>query len=585
MDAIQVSDQTSTGMFDDIIRLLRDEGKLSDEKIQDCLKMREKSGSTLDKILLAKGYLSEPEVLKIFSLFLALEYRGDLREVTVPKEFLDRVPVHFARNYNLIGLGSVNGSMQVATCDPFEIHPMDELSAMLRVTVEPVFSPRAEITSLINRAYKNRMDAVDEALDDLDEEEGIVNLTAEALEEGEDLLDVANKAPIIKLVNMILFQALKMRASDVHIQPYTDRVQVRYRVDGILYDMESAPKKIQDAIISRIKVMSKMDIAERRLPQDGRATLRIGQGDVDVRISSVPSSNGERIVMRLLDKTARVYRLGEIGLDPDNLAVLRKYIAYTHGIIFVTGPTGSGKTTTLYAGLTELNASEKNILTIEDPIEYNLDGVSQVQVNNKKGLAFAAGLRSFLRQDPDIMMVGEVRDNETAEIAIRAALTGHMVLSTLHTNDAASAVTRMLDIGVEPYLVSSSVVLVIAQRLVRLICPKCKTQIAPDKSTVKKLKEAGIAPDAFADGKVWIGEGCDYCFDSGYVDRTAIYEMLPVDDAVKDQVMDRAGASIIKKSAIDRGALNTLRMDGINKVLKGSTTIDEILRVTQLDVV
>jgi len=429
------------------------------------------------------------------------------------------------------------------------------------------------------------MDAVDEALDDLDEEEGIVNLSAEALEDGEDLLDVANKAPIIKLVNMILFQALKMRASDVHIQPYADRVQVRYRVDGILYDMESAPKKIQDAIISRIKVMSKMDIAERRLPQDGRATLRIGQGDVDVRISSVPSSNGERIVMRLLDKTARVYRLEEIGLDSDNLAMLRKYIAYTHGIIFVTGPTGSGKTTTLYAGLTEINAAEKNILTIEDPIEYNIDGISQVQVNNKKGLTFAAGLRSFLRQDPDVMMVGEVRDNETAEIAIRAALTGHMVLSTLHTNDSASAVTRMLDIGVEPYLVSSSVLLVIAQRLVRLICPKCKKQVAPDKSTVKKLKEAGIAPDAFADGKVWIGEGCDYCFNSGYVDRTAIYEMLPVDDGVKDQIMDRAGASIIKKSAIERGSLNTLRMDGIQKVLRGATTIDEILRVTQLDVV
>ena len=416
------------------------------------------------------------------------------------------MPVHFARNYNLVGLGSANGSYLVATCAPFDIHPLDELAAMLRIQVEPVLAPQAEITSLINRAYKNRMDAVDEALDDLDDEE-IVNLSAEVLEEGEDLLDVANKAPIIKLVNMVLFQALKMRASDVHIQPYPDRVQVRYRVDGILYDMESAPKKIQDAIISRVKVMGKMDIAERRLPQDGRATLRIGQGDVDVRISSIPSSNGERIVMRLLDKTARVYRLEEIGLDQDNLKMLRKFISYTHGIIFVTGPTGSGKTTTLYAGLTELNAAEKNILTIEDPIEYNLDGISQVQVNNKKGLTFAAGLRSFLRQDPDVMMVGEVRDAETAEISIRAALTGHMVLSTLHTNDSASAVTRMLDIGVEPYLVSSSLLLVIAQRLVRLICPKCKTPVDPDKVTILKLQEAGITPADFPEGKVWIGKG------------------------------------------------------------------------------
>ncbi len=583
MNEQDIPDNDTHGMFDDLVGLLKKEANLSDEKIEDCLKTREKTGNTLDKILLSKGYLSESEVLKVFSTYLALEYRSDLRNENVPKEYLDSVPVQFARNYNLVALGSGNGSMLVATCDPFDIHPMDELAAMLNKQVEPVLSPRAEITSLINRAFKNRMDAVDEALDNLDDEE-IVNLSAEMLEEGEDLLDVANKAPIIKLVNMVLFQALKMRASDVHIQPYPDRVQVRYRVDGILYDMESAPKKIQDAIISRIKVMGKMDIAERRLPQDGRATLRIGQGDVDVRISSIPSSNGERIVMRLLDKSARSYRLEEIGLDNENYDILKKYISYTHGIIFVTGPTGSGKTTTLYAGLSELNAAEKNILTIEDPIEYNLDGISQVQVNNKKGLTFAAGLRSFLRQDPDVMMVGEVRDAETAEISIRAALTGHMVLSTLHTNDSASAVTRMLDIGVEPYLVSSSLLLVIAQRLVRLICPKCKTQIAPDKSTVKKLKEAGIKPEDFPDSKVWTGTGCDYCFNSGYVDRTAIYEMLPIDDSVKDQIMDRVGASSIKKSATERKALRTLRMDGLAKVIRGATTIDEVLRVTQLDV-
>jgi len=582
-DIAKSLDGAQAGFFSDIIRLLREEGKLSDEKIEDCLKTRDKTGTSLDKILLSKGYLSESEVLKVFSTHLGLEYNGDLRDVNVPMAFLDAVPVHFARNYNLVGLGVVDGSMLVATCDAFDIRPMDDLAAMLKTPVEPVMSPRAEITSLINRAYKNRMDAVSETLDDLSDDD-IINLSAEAIQDGEDLLDVANKAPIIKLVNMVLFQALKMRASDVHIQPYTDRVQVRYRVDGILYDMESAPKKVQDAIISRIKVMGKMDIAERRLPQDGRATLKIGQGDVDVRISSIPSSNGERIVMRLLDKTARVYKLEEIGLDQDNLAILRKYISYTHGIILVTGPTGSGKTTTLYAGLSELHAAEKNILTIEDPIEYNLDGISQVQVNNKKGLTFAAGLRSFLRQDPDVMMVGEVRDGETAEIAIRAALTGHMVLSTLHTNDSASAVTRMLDIGVEPYLVSSSLLMVIAQRLVRLICPKCKTQIAPDTPTVKKLAEAGLEPEQFPNGMVWFGEGCDYCFNSGYVDRTAIYEMLPIDDSIKVQIMDRLGASSIKKNAIEQGGLNTLRMDGIAKVLKGATTIDEVLRVTQLDV-
>ncbi|MBU0754109.1 MAG: Flp pilus assembly complex ATPase component TadA, partial [Planctomycetes bacterium] len=502
---------------------------------------------------------------------------------TVPKEFLEKVPVHFARNYNLVALGSSNGTTIVATCAPFETHPIDELASILGGAVEPLFSTRAEITSLINRAYKNRMDAVDEALDELSDDD-IITLSAE-IEEGEDLLDVANKAPIIKLVNMILFQALKMRASDVHLQPYPDRIQVRYRVDGVLYDMESAPKKVQDAIISRIKVMGKMDIAERRLPQDGRATVRIGNSDVDIRISSVPSSTGERIVMRLLDKSARVYRLEEIGLDEDNMALLRKYFLYTHGIIFVTGPTGSGKTTTLYAGMSELNAAEKNMLTIEDPIEYNLDGISQIQVNNKKGLTFAAGLRSFLRQDPDVMMVGEVRDFETAEISIRAALTGHLVLSTLHTNDAPSAISRMLDIGIEPYLVSSSLVVVVAQRLVRLICPKCKDHVVPDKVTLKNLKQAGLVAEVFPDGKVWEGRGCDYCFGSGYVDRTALYEILPVDDVVKDQIMDRASASMIKKGALERGIMKTLRMDGISKVLHGKTTINEIMRVTQLDTI
>ena len=326
-------------MLQGIFKVLKDNGHLNEDQIKDCEKYMDSSGDTLDKVLLKRGYLSEPEVLKVCATYLGYEYRGDLREENVPKDFLDDVPVHFARNYNLVALTGSNGTAYVATCAPFETQPMDELSSMINSQIEPILAPRAEITSLINRAYKNRMDAVDEALDEL-EDDDIITLTAE-IDESEDLLDVANKAPIIKLVNMILFQALKMRASDVHLQPYPDRIQVRYRVDGILYDMETAPKKVQDAIISRIKVMGKMDIAERRLPQDGRATVRIGNADVDVRISSVPSSNGERIVMRLLDKSARVYKLEEIGLDEDNLELLRKFFLYTHGIIFVTGPTGS----------------------------------------------------------------------------------------------------------------------------------------------------------------------------------------------------------------------------------------------------
>ena len=568
-------------MRDQIVQSLATAGNLDEDRVRELTKLEGDTGQTIDRLVLQKGYLQEAEVLSVMGDVMGYDVRKELRDEAVPKTFVDRVPVQFARNYNLVGIGGENGTMNVATCAPLEMHPMDDLASMLGLDVEPILAPKAEITSLINRAYKAKSDVVGEALDDLSDDD-ISSLAAE-VEEGEDILNVANKAPIIKLVNMILFNALKMRTSDVHLQPFPDRLQIRYRVDGILYDMESAPKKVQEAIISRVKIMGKMDIAERRLPQDGRASLRIGEGEVDVRISSIPTSYGERIVMRLLDKTSKVYRLEEIGMEDHNLDEFRHFLGFTHGIILVTGPTGSGKTTTLYAAMSEINGAEKNILTIEDPIEYNLEGISQVQVNVKKGLTFSAGLRSFLRQDPDVMFVGEIRDRETAEIAIRAALTGHLVFSTVHTNDSASSVTRLLDIGLEPYLVSSSVRLVIAQRLVRLNCPKCKEPIEPDVTTTKKLAEAGLTREMFKDGKIWAGKGCEYCFNSGYVDRTAIYELLPVDDVIKEQIMDHASATVIKKSAVERDAIQTLRQDGIYKVLDGRTTIDEVLRVTQLD--
>ncbi len=565
-----------------LVELLSTEGALSPEDVKDCVALAADSAQSIDRLLVGKGFLTEPQMLKIMAHYLGYAFKPDLRDAEVPRDFVDRVPVHFARSNNLVGTERVNGLTRVATCAPFDLHPMDDLASILGCEVEVVLAPKAEITSLINRAFKTKADMVDEALSGLDDDE-LINVDATELQEGEDILDVSNKAPLIKLVNMILFQALKMRASDVHVQPYPDRLQVRYRIDGILYDMEAPPKKYQDAIISRIKVMGKMDIAERRLPQDGRASLRIGENDVDVRISSLPTTYGERIVMRLLDKSARVYRLSEIGLDKHNEDILRKYVAYTHGVIFVTGPTGSGKTTTLYGALSELNTNDKNVLTIEDPVEYNLPGISQVQVNAKKGLTFAAGLRSFLRQDPDIMMVGEVRDGETADISIRAALTGHLVLSTLHTNDAASAMTRMLDIGVEPYLVATSVLLCVAQRLVRVICPKCKELVVPNREEVAKLASVELDVDELPEGKLSRGKGCDFCFGSGYVDRTALYELLPIDEPIRVRVMERSGASIIKREAMERGTLRTLRMDGLNKVRHGITTVDEVLRVTQRD--
>ncbi len=567
-------------MHDLIKQGLLRQGGLSEEQIRDALLAEQQLGQTLDQVLITKDLMPENRCLQFFGDFLDLEFRESLEGAKVPNAFIQNVPVQFSRTHNLIALDDDSDIIKVATCQPLDVQPMDDLATMMMAELESVLVPRSEITNLINRAYRHKADGVDEALVDI-EEQDIIGL-AEKIEESEDLLDVANKAPIIRLVNMLLFQALKLRASDIHLHPYQDRLQVRMRIDGVLYDTEGIPKKAQEAIVSRVKVMGKMDIAERRLPQDGRASIRIGDGDVDVRISSVPVTYGERIVFRILDKTSKVYSLDQIGLNEDNRKKIERYIRYSHGIIFVTGPTGSGKTTTLYAGLEHINSPALNILTIEDPVEYNLDGISQVQVNTKKGLDFAAGLRSFLRQDPDVMMVGEVRDAETADIAIRSALTGHLVFSTVHTNDSASTVTRMLEIGIEPYLVSSSVLLVVAQRLIRTICPQCKESVKPDEDILFALEDLKLDADQFPDG-IPIGRGCDECFQSGFAGRTAIYEVLPIESRIQEQIVNKDSASLIKREAVERG-LKTLRTDGIEKLLAGMTTPAEIMRVTQRDV-
>ncbi|MHC4892761.1 MAG: GspE/PulE family protein [Planctomycetota bacterium] len=560
--------------------LLVDAG-LSRERLEECRRAASSSGESLDRVIVKKEYLPEVDVLKVYGQLLGLEVRETLEGVRAPAGFIDHVPVQFSRTYSLVAVEQGDdGSLRVATANPLDTNPMDDLAAMLGTEVEPVLAPLQEINTMISRAYRHKADGVDEALADVAEDGDIAGLAKE-LDDVEDVLDVSNKAPIIKLVNTILFQSLKMRASDVHFHPYPDRTQVRFRIDGILYDMDGIPKKAHDAIVSRVKVMGKMDIAERRLPQDGRATIRLGDGEVDVRISTVPTSTGERIVMRLLDKTAKLYTLDEIGLEPANKEMLEEATKYTSGIILVTGPTGSGKTTTLYGSLTRIDTTQKNVLTIEDPVEYSLPGISQVQVAAKKGLTFANGLRSFLRQDPDVMMVGEIRDLETAEVAIRAALTGHLVFSTVHTNDAASTIARMVDQGVEPYLVASSLILVIAQRLVRTICPHCKTLVPIDDEWNAKLHKLGLPP-ADLDGQVAVGEGCEECFHTGYSGRTAIYEFLPVDDVLRTQIMEGATASVMQKSAIQRG-MTTLRLDGCAKIRDRVTTPDEVLRMTQLD--
>jgi len=561
-----------------LVQTLLDEGLIDDSQLSECQELEQTTGQPLDRVLKNKGYVSEDNLLEILSKTLRLPLKTDLDKTEVPKEFTQKVPAQFARNYNLIGLSRDNGSFEVATCDPLDFHPMDDLAALLSATVVPVLASRSEITSLINKAYQKSSTDVDELLEGI-EDDDMISLT-KVIDESEDVLDIANKPPIIKLMNTVLFEALKLRASDIHLQPYPDRLQVRYRIDGILYDAKVVPKKFQDAIVSRVKVMGKMDIAERRLPQDGRTSIKVGDGEVDVRISSVPTSQGERIVFRLLDKTARLYKLEEIGLAGRDLEEFRRLIRYSHGIILITGPTGSGKSTTLYAALQEIDSDEKNVITIEDPIEYNLDEISQIQVSNKKGLTFASGLRSLMRQDPDVMMVGEIRDSETAGIAVQAANTGHLVFSTLHTNDAPGALSRMINLGVEPYLVASAVIAVAAQRLVRLICPSCKESYEP---TDAQLRELGRTRDDLIDGVLYRGKGCEACLGRGLFDRTAIYEVFPIDEDVRDEIISNISASVIKQHSVERG-LRTLRMDGTRKVLEGQTTIEEVFRVTQLDV-
>ncbi len=573
-------DPTTDDALDLVARLERETGMRAPElrKLRD---QAAATGQTFDRVLLNRG-LDEDAVLRSFGAELDLPFVERFEQVQVPRVFVDHVPMSFARAHDMVAIGVEDGELLVATAHPLDVHPQDDLAGMLPCPVRFVLAPRAEVTELVNRAYRHRAEGVDEAIEDL-EGADIAGLAAE-IEESEDLLDVANKAPIIKLVNSVLFQALKLRASDVHFQPYQDRMQVRFRIDGILYDMDTIPKTAQEAVTSRIKVMGKMDIAERRLPQDGRASIRIGDGEVDVRISVVPTTEGERCVLRLLDKSARTYDLAEIGLDDHHRKVLEHFIGFPHGIILVTGPTGSGKTTTLYASLSKISTGDKNILTIEDPVEYQLDGISQVQVNAKKGLTFANGLRSFLRQDPDVMMVGEIRDLETAEIAIRAAITGHLVFSTVHTNDAPSTITRLIDLGLEPYLVSSSLVLVIAQRLVRTLCPVCRTWVVPDDQQRAALRSIGVDLGDLPDGKVAVSPGCEECFHSGYQGRTAIYEMLPMSEGLRELLMKENSAAKLKRAALEEG-MRTLRQDGALKVLEGRTSPEEVMRVTQLDLV
>ena len=562
-----------------ILKSLVREGLLTDQQVEEALQEEQETNLSFDRILRDKGWITEEKLLTTIHRKTFWPYERTLAQHEVPAEFVEKVPLGLARKHNLVGIGiDEEGAFRIATCEPFNYHSMDEAAALLESEVRPVLSGKSEITALLNRAYVSKGDDLSEAIAELEGDADLVKIEDDD-DDVENLLEDQDKGPIIRLVNRLIFDGYRMRASDIHFQPLEEKLQVRFRIDGILYSKDEIPKQFQDAVLSRLKVMSKMDIAERRLPQDGRASCSIGDSDVDLRFNSVPTAYGERIVLRLLDKSSKTYHLEDIGLSAADYRTVNRLIQYQHGIILVTGPTGSGKTTTLYGSLSKINSETINCITIEDPIEYHLDGISQIQVSHKKGLTFDKGLRALLRQDPDVMMVGEIRDLETARIAIQAALTGHLVFSTLHTNDAPSSVTRLLDIGIEPYLVASSVISVIAQRLVRVICPECRSEYEP---TSEELAEIGLTREEIKDGLIHLGMGCERCIETGYVGRTAIYEILTISEAVREQVIQRSGASLIKEVALKQG-MKTLRMDGARKVVEGATTVEEVLRVTQLD--
>jgi general secretion pathway protein E len=488
-------------------------------------------------------------------------------------QFVERVSIGFARRHGLLGLASGNGHLPVMVESLEKIEQLEAVGRLLGRAVRPVVTPREQILAAINQAYQQQSAKVDGVLQSLDRREVLEQIRA--IEGREDLLDSASRAPVIKLVNLMLFEAVKQEASDVHIQPYEDRVVVRIRVDGMLFNGFELPKTVQEEMVGRIKVMGKMDIAEKRLPQDGRATVQVGERVIDLRIASLPTNFGERLVIRLLDKSAKLYRLDDVGMDAGILERFRRLISRDHGLILVTGPTGSGKTTTLYSAMLEMDGVEHNILTLEDPIEYQLPGVSQTQVSTKKGMTFASGLRSVLRQDPDIIMVGEIRDHETANITIQSALTGHLVFSTLHTNDAAGAVARLLDLGIEPYLVASSVAGVLAQRLVRRVCPDCAQ---PCEITDADWIKLGAPPRVLPNATPRRGSGCAKCRQTGFRGRIGLFELLSIDDAVRRLVSERAPAAQIQACSRNLG-IKSLLDDGIEKIAAGITTPDEVARV------
>ncbi len=564
-------------MLDKVIaEIIQEQKGFSPEACAELMQGQKEKGKSLESFLVQKGVMEEEDLLKALAAKLRVPYLKDLEADGVNPFLISKVPIAFSKKHMVVPLKMEDGILTVAAVDPLHYEPLDDLRVILGCReLRVVLSSEHEVLRAINRFYEQRSDTPEEMIQSMDTENS--DRLLHELEETEDLLDVSDEAPVIKLVNLILFQAVKERASDIHIEPFQKELKVRYRIDGILYHRFNPPKKYQSAIISRLKVMAKLDIAEKRLPQDGRIPIKIAEKDIDIRVSIIPTTFGERVVLRLLDKSSVLLGLEEIGLTSDQLETLDDLIHRANGILLVTGPTGSGKTTTLYGALSRINSPDKNIITIEDPVEYQLWGIGQIQVNPKIGLTFAHGLRSVLRHDPDVILVGEIRDVETAEIAIQSALTGHLVFSTLHTNDAASAVTRLVDMGIEPFLAASVVRAIVAQRLIRVICPECKEGYVPE---AEALREEGLAMSQLEGKTLYRGKGCPACSETGYRGRTGIYEILLVSEGIRQLIMKKADSTTIGRKAVEEG-MRTLREDGARKVIAGITSLEEVVRVTQ----
>jgi type IV pilus assembly protein PilB len=552
--------------------------RISLEQLKAAQDTQKKDGVSLGYALAKMGFISDQEITQ----FLSQQYRVqaiDLSEYEIDPDVLKLITQEVCARHKIIPVSRAGASLIVAMADPSNLHAIDDIKFLTGYNVEPVVASEAAIQTAIERYYAAPEINYDEIMDGFDEgdievagDEDDVNLV--------DLERASGDAPVVRLCNAILLNAIKKGASDIHVEPYEKSLRVRYRIDGVLHEEMAPPMKLKNALASRLKIMSSLDIAERRLPQDGRIKLKLGKGkEMDFRVSCLPTLWGEKIVLRLLDKSNLQLDMTKLGFEEKALKDFKKQIHQPYGMVLVTGPTGSGKTTTLYSALADLNDSETNISTAEDPVEFNLTGINQVQMHEDIGLNFAAALRSFLRQDPDIIMVGEIRDFETAEIAVKAALTGHLVLSTLHTNDAPSTVTRLLNMGVEPFLVTASLNLVLAQRLARKICNDCKVEV---KMEAQALLDVGFKQSELPNVKTFKGSGCRTCNDSGYKGRIALYEVMPFTDRLKEMVLQGCSTAELKEEMIREG-VKSLRMSGLSKVVEGVTTIDEVVRVTSAD--